>query len=69
MKVKQATRFIEKGNRVKVSLIFKGREITHIKLGFDKVKEFIDALSEITELKQGAKKSGYTINAILKPIK
>lgn len=69
LKVKQATRFISKGNRVKVSLIFKGREITHTKLGFDKMKEFVTALEDIAELEQPPKKTGYTINAILKPNK
>jgi len=69
LKAKQAVKFLKKGNRVKVSLIFKGREITHSKLGYDKVNEFIKELSEISEVDQHPKKTGYTINAILKPLK
>lgn len=69
MKVKQAQRFIEKGHRVKVALIFKGREITHLPLGFEKMKDFMTAMEGIADVDQTPKKIGYTITAILKPNK
>ena len=40
-KVRNIRQFIEKGQRVKVSVFFRGREITHPELGRQAVKEHI----------------------------
>lgn len=69
MKIRQAEKFLKKGSRVKVSLIFKGREVTHQALGFEKMNTFIEALREFCDIDQQPKRAGYSINAILKPNK
>jgi translation initiation factor IF-3 len=43
-KVKKAQKFLQEGNKTKVSMIFKGRELSHVDLGIrtmDKVKKMI----------------------------
>ena len=45
-RVKQATDFLEDGNQVKLSLFFRGREITRKEFGFDVMKRFIEALKD-----------------------
>jgi translation initiation factor IF-3 len=43
-RVKQANDFLEAGNQVKLSLFFRGREITRKEFGFDVMKRFIAGL-------------------------
>lgn len=38
--------FLEKGNKVKVSIRFRGREMAHTKIGFDLIKRIIDLIGE-----------------------
>ncbi len=57
-KIKHIRNFIEQGNKVKVSVFFKGRELAYIKFGyeiFDKIKE---NLSDIAKLEAPVKKEG-----------
>ena len=46
-KVKNARKFIEDGNKVKITVKFRGRELNYIKLGEDNLNKFIDSLSDI----------------------
>lgn len=43
-RLKRAKEFIDDGNQVKLSLFFRGREITRKEFGFDVIKRFIGAL-------------------------
>ncbi len=49
-KAKQARQFITDGNRVKVSLKFRGREITMQEKGRDTLKRFIEILNDVARL-------------------
>ena len=44
-RLKRAKEFIDNGNQVKLSLFFRGREITRKQFGFDVMKRFIEALN------------------------
>ena len=44
-RLKRAREFIDNGNQVKLSLFFRGREITRKQFGFDVMKRFIEALN------------------------
>ena len=46
-KVKNARKFIEDGNKVKITVRFRGRELNYVKLGENNLNKFIDALSDI----------------------
>ena len=46
-KVKNAKKFLEDGNKVKITVRFRGRELNYVKLGEDNLNKFIEALSEV----------------------
>ncbi len=69
IKAKQARKFLEGRNLIKVALIFKGREITHTNLGEQKMKDFFALLEDIATIEQAPKKTGFQMIMILNPIK
>ena len=46
-KVKNARKFLEDGNKVKITVRFRGREVNYAKAGEENLNEFIEALSDI----------------------
>ncbi|WP_342782614.1 translation initiation factor IF-3 [Thermosediminibacter litoriperuensis] len=46
VRVKNALRFLDDGNKVKVTIRFRGREITHTQLGEDVLKRLADSVRE-----------------------
>jgi len=67
-KLRNAQKFIDNGDKVKVSLRFRGRMITHKDIGFEQVNKFIDALENIT-IESKPKLEGMQIIGILAPSK
>lgn len=57
-KLNHATRFIKEGNKVKVSIRFRGREMGHPELGYDIMKRFAEAASEVAQVEKSAKLEG-----------
>ena len=65
-KVARAREFIEgKGYKVKVSLRFKGREVTHPEVGADVINRFADACSEFATLDKPPKLEGRSMTVFL----
>jgi len=51
-KAKNARKFIEEGNKVKITVRFRGRELNYVKLGEETLNEFIEALSDISTVEK-----------------
>ncbi|MCF7863841.1 MAG: translation initiation factor IF-3 [Kiritimatiellales bacterium] len=68
-KMRSLQKFIEHGDRVKVSLMFRGRENAHRELGFDVIKRVITDTAEYTSVDQEPRMQGRFIHAILVPKK
>ena len=68
-KLRNARKYLEKGHKVKVSLRFKGREITHSNLGRDVLMRFADECSDISIIENKPKIDGRIMAMILAPIK
>lgn len=68
-KAKQARKFLEAGHSVKVSLIFRGREVIYKDLATVKMQKFADSLSDICKVETTPKKQGNTLLMILTPNK
>ncbi len=66
-KFNQAQRFIEKGDKVKISLRFRGRMITHSNQGFDVVNQFIEKFGDLIIVEQKPKMEGRMIHASIAP--
>lgn len=47
-KSKNARKFLEDGNKVKITVKFRGREMNYLKLGEEVLKKFIDDLADIS---------------------
>ena len=57
-KVNQATKFLKSGNRVKVSIRFRGREMAHPENGLVTMNQFAEACSEYGNVEKPAKLEG-----------
>jgi len=68
-KVKNAAKFLEKGDKVKVSLRFKGREMGYTQLGYEVVSRFAAELEDVGALEAPAKIEGRSLVAIFAPKK
>ena len=47
-KAKNARKFIEDGNKVKITVRFRGRELNYVKLGEETLNEFIETLADVS---------------------
>ena len=67
VKTKNALRFINDGNKVKVTIMFRGRELSHPELGRDLLLKVADALSEYVVVERAPKLEGRNMIMILTP--
>jgi len=67
-KANHAKKFIEKGNRVKFNLIFRGREIEFIDIGKERLDTLTTFLEEISIIDQEVTRQGHCLSLILKPL-
>ena len=65
IKVRNMTRFIEEGDKVKVTLRFRGREITHQELGLALLKRVEADLKEVAIVEQFPKMEGRQMVMVL----
>ena len=64
-KQNNARNFLEKGNRVKISLRFRGREMAHMSASKHILDEFAEGLSDIAVVEKPAKLEGRSLSMIL----
>ena len=57
-KIRNARKFIEQGNKLKTTVIFKGREIVYQDFGMNVLKEIEKELSDIAKIESPVKKEG-----------
>ena len=67
VKVKALKKFISGGNKVKVSMRFRGREMEHQNLGLDLLKKLTEEVSEYAKVEVPPKSEGKQIMMILVP--
>lgn len=68
-KAKSAAKFLEKGDKVKVSLRFRGREMGYIQLGHEVFKKFAAEIEEFGVIETPARLEGRSLVAIFAPKK
>ena len=66
-KLKNAQKFIADGNRVKVSVRFRGREMAHTDIGKALLDKFAEQCTEVATLDKGAKLEGRMMSIFLSP--
>ncbi len=67
VKLKNAQRFIEDGDKVKVTVMFRGRELSHPELGNAILDKMAKALEENVTIERAAKLEGKNMTMILSP--
>ena len=68
-KVKNACRFLKEGDKVKVSVRFRGREVTHASLGQDLLHRFAELCTEYGTVEKQPKLEGRQMIMFLAPVK
>lgn len=66
-KLKHAKKFIKNGDKVKVSIRFRGREMGHPELGYDIMKKFAEVISGDANVEKAAKLEGRNMLMFLTP--
>jgi translation initiation factor IF-3 len=66
-KMRHAHRFLEEGNKVKVSLLFRGREMDHTELGRRMLDRMITDCKDVSSVEQPPKLEGQTLTLVLVP--
>ncbi|MBN3962588.1 translation initiation factor IF-3 [Nostoc sp. NMS8] len=69
VRVKQAERFLKDGDKVKATVMFRGREIQHSDLAEDLLKRMATDLEPFGELQQVPKKEGRNMMMLISPKK
>ncbi len=64
-KANQARKFVEKGNKVKVALRFRGREMAHMATGKEVLDSFFEKLSDVAVVEKPAKLEGRSMIMVL----
>ncbi|KJS23162.1 MAG: translation initiation factor IF-3 [Clostridiaceae bacterium BRH_c20a] len=67
-KKRNAIRFLENGDKVKVTIMFRGREITHPELGKQLCDRLADEIKDLAKIEKEAKVEGRNMIMILTPI-
>ncbi|MDD2213631.1 MAG: translation initiation factor IF-3 [Oscillospiraceae bacterium] len=68
-KLKNAVRFLEEGNRVKVNIRFRGREMAYTNRGYDVMREFAERVKPVATVDRPARMEGRNMVMFLAPIK
>ena len=67
VKMRSAKRFLEEGDKVKVTMRFRGRELAHQELGMDLLNRVRDQFDEIAKVEQMPRMEGRQMIMILAP--
>lgn len=68
-KVKSARGWLEEGNKVKVRIRFRGREITYPEVAMEQLQEIVDELTDVAVVEQAPQLDGRTMLMVLAPKK
>lgn len=68
-KLRNATKYLEKGDRIKLTVRFKGRQMAHTELGKEVLDRFADKVKDYADIEQSPKLEGRTMTMLLAPKK
>ncbi|MCP4197983.1 MAG: translation initiation factor IF-3 [Proteobacteria bacterium] len=68
-KVKHIRRFIDEGNKAKVTIRFRGREMAHPEMAAKLLDRVVEVTNDIAEIEQSYRMEGKTMTMILIPSK
>ena len=68
-KLRNATKYLQKGDRIKLTIRFKGRQMAHTELGKEVLERFADRVVEYADIEQNPKLDGRVMTMLLIPKK
>jgi len=68
-KVDDARRWLEKGNKVRVTIKFRGREMDYPEIALEDLKEIAESLADVSTVEQAPQMEGRTMLVVLAPVK
>ncbi len=68
-RVKRVVEFLEKGDKVKITIRFRGREMAHTELGFNVIDRIKIEVKDVCTIEKNAKLEGRNITMVLAPLK
>jgi len=68
-KLRHIRRFLEEGDKVKVTLRFRGREMAHMDIGRERLARIVTEISGLGEVEQFPKLEGKLMSMIVGPVK
>ncbi len=69
IKIRHAREFIESGHKVKVTLMFRGRDLAHKEIGENLLDNVIESLSDLVQVDRDKRWEGRNLTVILSPVR
>jgi translation initiation factor IF-3 len=66
-KTRHAINFLEEGNKVKATVVFKGREMAYAELGENLLKRFLERVQDVAKIEVEPKMEGRNMSLIVVP--
>ncbi|MEX0979914.1 MAG: translation initiation factor IF-3 [Gemmatimonadota bacterium] len=67
-KTRNARRFLEEGNKVKLTMMFRGRQMSHPEIGMEVLQRVTADLEDIAKVEMNAIREGRTMTMVLAPM-
>lgn len=64
-KVNQGRKFLLEGNKLKVTIMFRGRELSRVDLGMEVLERIVEMLDDISEIEKQTDLEGRRMNVVL----
>lgn len=66
-KIRHAKRFLSEGNKVKISILFRGRELAHPEFGRDMLNRFLEEVKDLMVVEQAPRLEGRNMVMVVAP--
>jgi translation initiation factor IF-3 len=66
-KTRHAREFLQDGNKVKVTMMYRGRQMAHLELGREVLERVAAALKDVAKIEQEARLEGRNMSMVLAP--
>jgi len=68
-KIKNARKFLNEGNKVKLTIMFRGRENAHPEKGMEQLQKAVEALKDVGQVESQPNKMGRFMSMVIGPFK
>ena len=66
-KIRNLKKFLEKKNRVKVSVVFRGRELAHMEIGEELLHKIVEKVEDVGAVDQTIRREGRNLSMVIVP--